>query len=275
LGKKIDSSVITSCVAIELIHTASLIHDDIIDHARSRRGVQTISAKEGVNDAILVGDYLFGLAAVQAASISKEVAGELAEAMVGLCDGQSRELADSYNTERSINSYLETIHGKTAMLSRAACRIGGLCGSGTETQIDSLGRFGEAFGMSFQLIDDLLDLLSSDKDMGKPVGNDIKEGVYTLPLLISLSGSSASKVRSYLTSNRAAPTKNAEIVSILMSDGSISETVKRIKHYNNTATKALADFSANAVVGGLSSLPVVYLKWALSKSSVTLPNITI
>ena len=260
-GKQIDASVIAAASAIELIHIASLVHDDIIDASDERWGVPTISKQEGVDSAILVGDYLVALAGVQAASVSSQVAREVAEAFATMCDGQSLELSDTNNLNRTTDSYFKCIAAKTAALFAASCRVGGLCAGLSDKDIDALGQYGESFGMAFQLTDDLLDLLSTSDSLGKPVGNDIKEGVYTLPVLLGLQSPSSKKLWNIL-SQKSPNTKS--IIKLLSDEDSIAQTVAEIDRYNSKAVSSLQSITNHGSIKGLQELPNLYKHQALN-----------
>jgi geranylgeranyl pyrophosphate synthase len=183
-GGVIDDNVLQGAAALELVHVGSLVHDDIIDNAATRRGVTTINAKEGSEHAILVGDFLLSAAGRICAAISQEAAATLADAISSLCIGQSLETSTINDPSRSLDSYYRSIDGKTAALVRASCRLGAQAARVEATTTDALGEFGTAFGMAFQIVDDILDLTSTSAKLGKPAGNDLREGVYTLPLLL-------------------------------------------------------------------------------------------
>jgi geranylgeranyl pyrophosphate synthase len=267
-SKKIDDNVIASCAAIELAHIGTIVHDDIIDKADVRWGEPTINSQEGVDNAIIIGDYLLSIASAQAATVSKEVAHVLASTIATVCDGQSQETSDEFNVNRSIDSYLATIRKKTAVLISAACQIGGLCADLPAAQVDALVRYGEAFGMTFQLIDDVLDFLSTSEIMGKPVGNDMKEGVYTMPLLLALQGPSNAIVAPWLGKTPSTHPVQPEVVDTLLHSGAIKKTLAEVRRYNLDAVNAISEFGDSDLVIGLSKLPDYYLDWALKKCVV-------
>ena len=255
---KVDKNVISACVSIELIHLASLVHDDIMDGASSRWGVKTVHEKEGLNRAILVGDYLFAKANQVAASVSLEAAELVATTIIALCDGQARELEDVGNVDRTIEAYLEAIEGKTGSLIAAACEIGGLCAGLDKPKLKALHNFGEAFGMSFQLIDDVLDFTSSPELLGKPTGNDVIEGVYTMPVILGLKGPNRKQLLSHLQN----ATKSQFVgTDLLKGDGSIAKTIEAAKKYNQHAAEFIKDFASKQ----LQSAPTAYTEWALKQ----------
>lgn len=255
------ADVVSGAVAMELVHVGTLVHDDIIDHATDRRGVPTINAKYGVNFAILAGDYLLGLAGREGARVSKEVAAALAEAVVALCEGQTRETLDQYNPDRTVESYYLAIRGKTSALMRASCEVGARCSSATAAEIDALARFGEEFGLAFQIVDDVLDIESTFELMGKAVGSDVREGVYTLPVLLARDAGALVGAPALGAKNPAASDVQA-ILDAVRASGAVEEALTIARRHNHAATAALKDLPYNAVVEGLRQLPGKYLVWA-------------
>ena len=166
-------------IACELVQTGSLYHDDVMDEASTRRGVETVNAKWGNLQAILAGDFLLSRASEIAASLGTEVAGLLARTIGRLCEGQIEELRHTYNSARPESSYMASISGKTASLYATAARIGAIVAGFDRTLTDALTDYGEAYGIVFQIVDDLLDITSTDDQLGKPAGHDMVEGVYT------------------------------------------------------------------------------------------------
>jgi len=254
----------SGAVSVELVHVGSLVHDDIIDEADERRGVPTVNCIEGSSHAILVGDYLLARAGVEAARVSKEVAEVLAETIADLCDGQSRETVDLFNVDRQVDAVLKSVKGKTAALMRASCRIGALCTGYTGEHVEALSRFGEAFGMAFQIVDDVLDIVSTTRAMGKPVGNDLKEGVYTLPVLYALRDDHGDRLRSQLGHFINDPASVSELLELVKANGAVEQALDVARGFNRTAAAALAPLDG-LVVAGLARLPDAYLEWALSE----------
>src|SRR4051794_9634745 len=157
-------------VAVELVHLGSLYHDDVRDEARTRRTVESVNARWGNLQAILAGDFLLARASEIAASLGTEVAKLLAATISRLCEGQILELQHTYNLERSETAYLSSIAGKTAALYSTACRIGSIVAELPREEVEALTAFGHAYGMAFQVVDDILDLVASDEQLGKPAG---------------------------------------------------------------------------------------------------------
>ena len=172
--------------AIELTHLATLYHDDVIDEADTRRGVPSANGKWGNIVAILVGDFLFARASSIAADVGGEVPRVLADAIARVVQGQVRELEHLYDCRRPVDHYYATVDDKTGALLEASARLGAVLGGCPEGQAERLRLFGAAFGMAFQIADDLLDLSATQEDLGKPPGTDLRDGVYTLPLLYAV-----------------------------------------------------------------------------------------
>lgn len=255
-AQPVDKKVLNACAAVELIHLASLVHDDIMDNAATRWNAPTIHKEDGLNQAILVGDYLFANANLLAASVSPQVATVVANTIAALCEGQSREMADQGNLNRTIDSYLVAIAGKTGSLIAASCEVGALTGGLDDKKVEALRGFGVSFGMTFQLVDDILDLVSSPELMGKPVGSDVVEGVYTMPVILGLQGP---KKKELIVALEKA--KNSEFwgTHLLIEGGYVSQTMEAANKYNHAAAKNLASIKNTK----LSGLPDAYLKWAL------------
>lgn len=187
----VDEEMICGGVSVELVHLGSLYHDDVMDDAETRRGIEAVNHRWGNLKAILAGDFLLAKASELAATLGTEVAALLAATIGQLCEGQVRELQLIYDVERTEAQYMDAIRGKTAELYATACHIGGLVAETGEEQLRRLGAFGTNYGMAFQIVDDVLDLVSTSDKLGKPVGNDLREGVYTLPVIRVLAGGGA------------------------------------------------------------------------------------
>jgi heptaprenyl diphosphate synthase len=181
-----DPRLIPGSVAIELTHLATLYHDDVIDESADRRGVPSANARWDNTVAILTGDYLFARASELSADLGPETCRLLARTIAVLCDGQIREVDASGRTEQDEAGYLEVIRRKTGVLIATSCRLGGMLSDAVPEHVETLEAFGESLGVAFQLSDDIMDVTSTQMELGKEPGTDIKEGVYTLPVLHAL-----------------------------------------------------------------------------------------
>ncbi len=173
--------------AVELIHVASLIHDDIIDAAETRRGQASVNAVWGNQVAVLLGDYLFSKAFHMLAQLEDpEIASTVARATVRMAQAEIKQIKYGNTPHQSEAIYFDIIQGKTAELMSAACRCGALAASAPEEVAEALAAFGLEWGMAFQITDDALDLTASPHELGKPIGSDIQTGTVTLPIIHAL-----------------------------------------------------------------------------------------
>lgn len=181
-GEAVSRETLLGGVSVELVHLASLYHDDVIDEATRRRSVESVNARWGNLVAIVAGDFLLARSAEIAASLGPEVAGLLAATLARLCQGQVAEVRAAYQIDRDEKDYLGVIANKTAALMSTACRIGALTAVLDRSRVDELTAFGESFGMVFQIRDDVLDVIATEEELGKTPGQDLAEGIYTLPV---------------------------------------------------------------------------------------------
>lgn len=181
---KMNENLIKAATAAELIHTASLAHDDIIDQADTRRNKPALNAVYGNNKAALTGDYLFAeafniLALPQLTPIMRIMVNAIQE----MCDGEINEGYDLFNWEVTEAAYFKRIYQKTGVLIAACCEAGAIIGGGSEKQVEALQNYGINMGYAFQIIDDFLDFTGEQAKIGKPVGNDLRQGIFTLPVI--------------------------------------------------------------------------------------------
>jgi heptaprenyl diphosphate synthase len=253
-GVPVGDDILQGGVSVELVHLGSLYHDDVMDEATSRRGVESVNARWGNLVAILAGDFLLARASELAAELGTEVAGLLAHTIGRLCEGQVSELKTSFSTERTEQEYLTSIAGKTAALTAAACRIGGLVAGLERDRIDALTAFGESFGMVFQIRDDVLDVIGTDEQLGKPAGQDLVEGTYSLPVIRALQDPIAGpELRDIL----GRPLQNPErdkARQIVRSTTAIDEALAAGRAYADRAAASAAGVGTNDVCGALAKL---------------------
>ena len=178
-----SDQLVSSAVAVELVHAATLVHDDVLDGASLRRGRPTVVAAGGRLLATATGDLLFSRAFAELAENgSTEAVRALSRAASGLAAGELMQRADAWDASVSLERYLERCRLKTAVLFRGACELGAFSGGGPAR---SLGQFGEAIGLAFQLLDDILDVTGPPERTGKPRGADLLDGTVTLPLIVA------------------------------------------------------------------------------------------
>jgi heptaprenyl diphosphate synthase len=229
---------ISGAVAVELVHQASLYHDDVIDEAVVRRKVESVNSRWGNLVAIVAGDFLLARSAEIAAALGQEVAALLANTLARLCDGQLIEIRSKFSTERTEDDYFDTIAGKTSSLIAAACRVGAITAHRTHDEVEAVTRFGRAYGMAFQIRDDLLDVIGSQKDLGKPIGQDLAEGVYTLPALLAFADSDTGPQLRTLLGSPLGPDELEEVRAAVTSSGAIDATLEVGRRYAEEAEQA-------------------------------------
>jgi all-trans-nonaprenyl-diphosphate synthase len=178
---------ITLAALTELIHTASLVHDDVIDHADTRRGQQTVHHKWNEKIAVLLGDLLFAQASICLAQLqSPEIVGIYGRVLGDLCAGEIRQLRQQYQLELSWDDYIHKSYCKTASLFSAGCKSAAILNDCPNEVIQQLAEYGKNLGICFQIIDDLLDVIGSSDAMGKETGGDLAQGIITAPVLAVL-----------------------------------------------------------------------------------------
>jgi heptaprenyl diphosphate synthase len=252
----VTDDVVLGGVAVELVQVGSLCHDDVIDEADTRRGVDSLNLRWGNLKAILAGDFLLAKASEIAASLGTEVAGLLAATIGKLCEGEVHELRKAYDADRTEESYLAAIEGKTAALFATACRVGGIVGDLPRPDIDRLTEFGRLYGMAFQVVDDVLDVVATDDQLGKPAGHDIAEGIYNLPVIRALAAG-APDLKPLL--GRPIVDRELEIARKLVreSDG-VAQSIEVARHFIADALATLEPFggrpSAVALAGAAEHL---------------------
>jgi geranylgeranyl pyrophosphate synthase len=263
-GDTFDERVVDAAAAVELVQVGSLVHDDILDDAATRRGRPTINAVEGVNHAVLAGDYILARAAELAARVSREAAALIAGALSDLCEGQVLEMRDAHDPGRTVDAHLASVRGKTAALFECACRLGAhTAGLGPEN-VEALARYGHAFGMGFQVLDDVLDLIGDEAMLGKPTGNDIASGVYTLPVLAALQGPDGDQLRATLASASGERADEvAAAIELVRRSGAIAEALTAADRYADDARRAVAHLNQTTVGEGLGQFPRLYATWSL------------
>lgn len=250
------ASAITGGVAVELVHLGSLYHDDVMDEAQVRRASDSVNARWGNLKAILAGDFLLAKASVLAAGLGVEVAALLASTIGRLCEGQLLELQHAFDVDRPVDSYYRSIEGKTASLLGSACRIGGIVADLPVSHIEALATFGGSYGMAFQLVDDVLDLVATEQQLGKPAGHDLDEGVYTLPVLLTLDGPRGEELRDLLgdaPSGVLNPAVKDKALEIVRSGEGIDATITKARSFAGTGRAALSSLPDSPGVTGLSA----------------------
>jgi geranylgeranyl pyrophosphate synthase len=234
---RIRQSAVNTAAAIELLHHATLIHDDIVDNSRKRRGDETLNKKLGYEFSVLTGDYLFSrVNALIFGQNNRELFRIITNCVMEICEGEIEEIYNKGNAGLGEKQYLEIIRKKTAALIRASVEAGAASG-GMKTVPGELAEFGIYTGMAFQIKDDILDMTSSCKKLGKQAGSDIKEGKATLPYILALRNSAngvKKKMKRLFARGRA-----KELIKMIKAAGGISDAEEKALAYIYRAKRAL------------------------------------
>jgi len=179
--------IMAVAVALELIHMATLVHDDVVDDAELRRGKPTIKHLYGNRVAMYSGDYILARALEVITTVNiPRVHSALSKTVVKLVEGEISQIEDKYNANQKLRDYLRRIKRKTALLIATSCKLGAIASGAEKKQANRLYRYGYNVGMSFQIIDDILDFTASPEELGKPTGSDLIQGNITLPVLYAM-----------------------------------------------------------------------------------------
>lgn len=253
--KEATEEVLLGSVAVELVHIASLYHDDVMDEAEHRRQVLSVNARWGNLVAVVAGDFLLARAAGIAASLGTEVASLLAATLGRMCEGQVAEVHAAFDAERPEPSYLNAIAGKTASLMACSCRIGALTSGLDGYARDALTEFGEALGMVFQIRDDILDVVASDEELGKEAGQDLVKGIYTLPVLRALADPEAGPELRSILGRPLGDADRALARSVIAGSGAIAEATAEARRWADRAHGAASALPPSPAGEALARLP--------------------
>ena len=252
-GPSRDHRLIDAGAAVELIHIGSLYHDDVIDTAETRRGAVSVNTKWGNSQAILAGDFLIARASeLAAAGLGLETVRLLARTYTELVVGQALELRLTGDLAHGPAEHYRVMGGKTASLIRTAARMGALAADAPSGYVEALSVATWELGMVFQITDDALDLVATDEQLGKPAGNDIHQGVYTLPVLRALSGPSGARIATLLGPGMPfAQETVAEVIGLVHEGGYIDEVIEECVRRLDVASEAISslpDIEARSVL---------------------------
>ncbi|PPR47029.1 MAG: Octaprenyl-diphosphate synthase [Alphaproteobacteria bacterium MarineAlpha5_Bin9] len=235
--------------AVEFIHAATLLHDDVIDASKKRRGKLSANEIWGNKMSVLIGDFLFSRSfQLMSKDGSKEILQLLSNTSVQISEGEVLELNNDKDLTINENIYFDVIKNKTASLFSASCQVGGMVTEATNEKIEALKTYGLNFGMCFQLIDDAIDYSSSSYNLGKNIGDDFKEGKITLPIILAyLRSNSEEKNFWKKTIQDLNQDENdfEKALDIIKKYDCIYDTIKRSKHFANIAIDSLGAFKNN------------------------------
>ncbi len=231
---------------VEFIHTATLLHDDVVDESALRRGQASANALFGNKPSVLVGDFLFARAfQLMVGDGSLRVLAILSEAAATIAEGEVLQLATQNDTESTEGQYLQVVEGKTAALFAAAARVGAVVADRPEAEELALHAFGRNLGIAFQLVDDALDYSAEQERLGKTVGDDFREGKITLPVLLALARGTETERgfwRRVLEDRDQGPGDLRRAQDLMRVHGALRDTVGRARSYGDAALSALAAF---------------------------------
>ncbi|KGP93133.1 heptaprenyl diphosphate synthase [Pontibacillus chungwhensis BH030062] len=229
-------------VALELIHMASLVHDDVIDDAELRRGEQTIKAKWDNRVAMYSGDYIFARAIESLSNLENVKAHQiLSKTIVEVCVGEIEQIKDKFDWEQNLRTYLRRIKRKTALLIAVSCRLGAVAAGANESVERALFKYGYYVGMSYQVIDDVLDFTATEKELGKPAGSDLMQGNITIPVLYAIKQDDLFKQELKGLFQKEEVTKNdmAWVIAKIKDSGAIEQSFALSEQYLEKAYEAL------------------------------------
>lgn len=240
-----DNSVLVrrAAVAVELLHMASLAHDDVVDEGKIRRGQETVGAKFGDMTAVLSGGWLLGRAVELISECGEEAVSLFSDTSRHICEGQMLEVEDIHDVERTVQRYFRVIESKTASLFRLSARLGAELAGAEESDTARLERFGYQFGVAFQISDDLLDLLEEDSVGGKLPGSDMRQGIYTLPVLYALEESA--ELRGLLM-NGSIDDQRETVVGVVRATGGVGRALGDRRRHAGAAKNAVADLAQSS-----------------------------
>lgn len=234
-----------AAAALELIHSASLAHDDVIDEAELRRGKPTISAKWDNKVAIYTGDYIFAHSISLIGKLDSPAAHKVvADTIVELCIGEVDQIEEKYDFDQPISKYYKRIERKTAILIAVSAQLGAIAAELSEEQQQKIYDFGYNIGMSFQIIDDILDFTGTEKELGKPAGSDLLHGNITLPVFYAMENPELKKLISTVTPETK-PDELKVILDAIKSTDAIERSRIESDAYLNKAIKILDELPAN------------------------------
>jgi octaprenyl-diphosphate synthase len=237
---------IALAACVEFIHTATLLHDDVVDESDRRRGLATANAVWGNKPSVLVGDFLFSRAfQLMVADGSLAILKILSDASALIAEGEVMQLMTANDTETTENTYLEVIKAKTAVLFAAACRVGAVVADRPKVEEDALEAYGLNLGIAFQLVDDVLDYAAETATLGKSIGDDFRDGKITLPVVLAFLRGGEEERRFWRRALERLEQRDGDLehaIALMERHGSLRDSVERARHYAAIARDALGVF---------------------------------
>jgi len=233
--------VIPAAVALELIHMASLVHDDVIDNSSIRRGTETVKSGWGNRVSIYAGNYVFARSLSIISTYQRsDLIDVLARASMKICEGEIIQMLSCYNVNLGLKNYLRRIERKTALLISVSCELGAMIRNAPPQEILALRNYGYYLGMGFQITDDILDIVADEQTLGKPTGSDIRQGVITLPALYALRyDPNRKELADLLSSSEACANEAQRIIKLISDSDGIDYAYYVTRHFARKAQKQL------------------------------------
>ena len=252
LGTYDAERLLDMAVGVELLHAASLVHDDVVDESDLRRGAQTLFTRVGNALAVLVGDYLFAQSATRCVATGDvRVIGLFAQTLASMCQGQIEEASRGSAPELTLTreQYYQTIWGKTASLFVLACEGSAILAGLPEAGIAAMRRYGDRLGLAFQVVDDILDFIGSEAELGKPVGSDVRQGTITLPVICLREIVPPEEFRAAFSED-----DRAVVIELVRTSGAVERSQAEADRLLAEAREALAEVPAGQARDALEAL---------------------
>jgi len=239
--------VLALAASVEMLHTATLVHDDLLDGSLLRRGHPTLNTSVRAEVVILVGDYLFARAAdLAAATTSVPIVSIFAQTLMTICSGELGQVLDKSGGRPTKEDYYQSIYSKTASLFAASTEAGGLLSGAPEPTVQALRTYGYNLGMAFQILDDILDLTGDEKELGKPIGSDLRQGTVTLPLLLFLEAHpDVDILPSIFGEPQGGGGKIETLVDVVRRSGAIASARDEAERFTAESKQAIQNLPAN------------------------------
>ncbi len=253
IGPAGSAKAVGAAVAVELLHSASLVHDDLLDDSETRRGVRAVHRHEGASTAVIAGDAMIALSWRAIAGEGPGAVDDLGAALSEMCRGQALEEALRFDATATATDVLKVAELKTGALLKAACRIGARVGGCSPEQVEALGQFGSDFGVALQLMDDVLDLVADQVALGKPIGADFRVGTVTMPTVYSLErtcDATSSRLTSLLRPDQSDEALQ-EAWELVVDSGSVGRTVQLARELAARAARAATGAGAPPELVGM------------------------
>jgi len=248
--------VLPLAVALELIHMATLVHDDVVDCSSTRRGTQTVRAIWGNKLSVHIGDCLFSKSLLLISKYESPFVNRiLADTSIRMCIGEIDQISNPFDIQKTVKDYFLTIYRKTALLISASCQLGAFVCGAPKQMYESLRRYGHNIGMAFQITDDVLDLVADEKQLGKPIGGDLRQGIITLPVIYALKNSPKRDELKGMVLHQNNGYKPEEAVKLVKECGGIDYSGQIVHRYVTRARdelSALPNFHAKSALASVA-----------------------